>query len=489
MSEDVRYDLIVIGAGPGGYVAAIRGAQLGMKVAVIEKRSVLGGVCLNEGCIPSKALLDSSELFALARDKFALHGIKIDPPRLDLAAMQRRKDDVVKKLTDGVAYLFKKNEITVVSGNVELKGRDAEGFQEVAVKTVWQLPLPGSDGQVGGNDDAGVRLLLGKRVLLATGSEAVSLPSAAFDGQVVVSAREALSFESVPEHLIVAGGGYIGLEIGSIWRRFGAQVTIMEMLPRILPTMDQQVADMLYRSLRKQGIQFKLGTRITGVRRIGAKGIVQFNAGGGSEEVDCDRVLVAVGRKPLTDGLDLKGQGIAVDEKGRINVDADYQTSVAGIYAIGDLVAGPMLAHKASEEGVVCVERMVGQHSVVEYEYIPGVCYTWPEAASVGQTEEQLKESGVAYKAGRFNFAALGRARCMDETEGFVKILAHAETDRVLGVHIIGPRASDLIAEAVAVMSFGGTARDIALTCHAHPTLSEALKEAALDVHKEAIHA
>ena len=489
MSEEVHYDLIVIGAGPGGYVAAIRGAQLGMKVAVIEKRATLGGVCLNEGCIPSKALLDSSELFALARDKFALHGITIEPPQLDLTTMQRRKDDVVKRLTDGVAYLFKKNGITLVSGSAVLKGPDAEGLQEVAVKTAWQLSLSDGNNRAEAAGGAGITLLRGKRVLLATGSEAAALPSAPFDGLVVVSAREALSFDAVPEHLIVAGGGYIGLEIGSVWRRLGAQVTIMEMLPRILPTMDQQVADTLYRSLRKQGIRFRLGTRITGVRRIGAKAIVQFNDGGGGEEVDCDCVLVAVGRRPLTAGLDIEGMGIALDEKGRIKVDADYQTTAAGIFAVGDIVAGPMLAHKASEEGIVCVERMIGQRSMVEYENIPGVCYTWPEAASVGASEEQLKESGIVYKTGRFNFSALGRSRCMDETEGFVKILAHAETDRVLGVHIIGPRASDLIAEAVAVMSFGGTARDIALTCHAHPTLSEALKEAALDVHNEAIHA
>jgi dihydrolipoamide dehydrogenase len=489
MSEDIRYDLIVIGAGPGGYVAAIRGAQLGMKVAVIEKRATLGGVCLNEGCIPSKALLDSSELFALARDRFALHGISIDPPQLDLTAMQRRKDDVVKRLTDGVAYLFKKNGITLISGGAVLKGPDAEGFQEVAVKTVWQLPLPDDSSQPDVGDAAGITLLRGKRVLLATGSEAVALPTVPFDGQVVVSAREALSFDRVPEHLIIAGGGYIGLEIGSVWRRLGARVTIIEMLPRILPTMDQQVADTLYRSLRKQGIQFKLGTRITGVRRIGAKAIVQYNDGSGSEEVDCDRVLVAVGRKPLTVGLDLEGVGIGLDDKGRIKVDINYQTTVAGVYAVGDLVVGPMLAHKASEEGIVCVERMAGQHSVVEYDYIPGVCYTWPESACVGLSEEQLKGLKIAYKIGRFNFSALARARCMDESEGFVKLLAHAETDRVLGVHIIGPRASDLIAEAVTVMSFGGTARDIALTCHAHPTLSEALKEAALDVHKESIHA
>jgi dihydrolipoamide dehydrogenase len=489
MSEDVRYDLIVIGAGPGGYVAAIRAAQLGMKVAVVERRAALGGVCLNEGCIPSKALLDSSELFALARDRFSEHGIAIDPPRLDLAAMQRRKDEVVKRLTEGVAYLLKKKEITLVAGNAALKGVDTEGLQVVAVKTPGQLPLPDGSGPAEAANSSGITPLRGKRLLLATGSEAIALPSVPFDGQVVVSAREALSFDSVPEHLIVAGGGYIGLEIGSVWRRLGARVTVIEMLPRLLPTMDQQMADTLYRSLRKQGIQFKLGTRITGVRRIGAKAIVQFNDGSGGEEIDCDRVLVAVGRRPLTAGLGLEELGVALAENGRLVVDEDYQTSLAGVYAIGDLVAGPMLAHKASEEGVVCVERMAGQQSLVEYDYIPGVCYTWPESACVGQSEEQLKESGIEYKAGRFNFSALGRARCMDETEGFVKILAHAETDRVLGVHIVGPRASDLIAEAVTVMTFGGTARDIALTCHAHPTLPEAIREAALDVHKEAIHA
>jgi len=487
MPEKVCFDLIVIGAGPGGYVAAIRGAQLGLKVAVVEKRATLGGVCLNEGCIPSKALLDSSELFALARDRFALHGIGIDPPRLDLAAMMRRKVDVVKKLTDGVAYLFKKNGIELFSGIALLKGADAEGIQEVAVKTPWQLSL--SEGSCQPlNEEAGFQLLRGKRVLLATGSEAVTLPAVPFDGQVIVSAKEALSFDKLPEHLIVAGGGYIGLELGSVWRRLGAQVTVIEMLPGILPTMDRQIADALYRSLRKQGIQFKLATRITGVRRIGAKAIVQFNDGSGSEEIDCDRVLVAVGRKPLTAGLGLEELGVTCDATGRLVVDAEYRTTVPGIYAVGDLIAGPMLAHKASDEGVACVERMAGQHAVVEYESIPGVCYTWPEAACVGQSEEQLKEAGVLYKVGKFNFAALGRARCMDETEGFVKILAHAESGRVLGVHIVGPRASDLIAEAVAVMSFGGTARDIALICHAHPTLSEGLKEAAMDVNKEAIH-
>ncbi len=487
MSE-TTFDLIVIGAGPGGYVAAIRATQLGMKVAVVDKRGTLGGVCLNEGCIPSKALLDSSELFAVARDKFALHGIAIDPPRLDLDAMMLRKDDVVKKLTDGIAYLFKKNGIKWIHGTAALKGKNPDGQHLVEIMPA--VAAPAAEGQQSLLDaPAEPVTLTAPRVLLATGSEAAGLSGIPFDGQVVVSARDALSFEKLPEHLIVAGGGYIGLEMGSVWRRLGVKVTVMEMLPQILPTMDRQVADALYRSLRKQGIQFKLGTRINNVRRIGSKAIVEFNDGTGSEEIDCDKVLVAIGRRPLTAGLGLEELGVRLDWQGRVVIDHDYQTSVPGVYAIGDLVPGPMLAHKASEEGVVCVERMAGQQAVVEYDYIPGVCYTWPEAASVGRTEEQLKEAGIPCRSGRFNFAALGRARCMDESEGFVKILAHQETDRVLGVHIIGPRASDLIAEAATVMSFDGTARDIALMCHAHPTLSEAIKEAALDVHKEAIHA
>jgi dihydrolipoamide dehydrogenase len=483
-----QYDLIIIGAGPGGYVAAIRAAQLGMKVVVVEKRDALGGVCLNEGCIPSKALLDSSELFAMARDKFALHGIGIGTPGLDLGVMMRRKLDVVKKLTEGIMYLFKKNEIEWVQGTAHLNGKDGSGLHQVEVTLSSKESVPSAQQSLLTLPAATVTLTAPK-VILATGSDAAALPGIPFDTQVVVSAREALSFERLPEHMIVAGGGYIGLEMGSVWRRLGAKVTVIEMLPQILPTMDRLAADTLYRSLRKQGIQFKLATRITGVRRLGSKAIVQFNAGSGSEEIDCDKVLVAVGRRPSTAGFGLEEMGVGLDEKGRVVVDDNYQTSVPGMYAIGDLVPGPMLAHKASEEGIVCVERMKGHASVVEYEYIPGVVYTWPEGAGVGATEEQLKETGIPYRAGRFNFAALGRARCMDETEGFVKMLAHQETDRVLGVHIVGPRASDLIAEAVTVMSFGGTARDIAMTCHAHPTLSEAIKEAALDVHKEAIHA
>ena len=474
MSEPNTYDLIIIGAGPGGYVAAIRAAQLGMRVVVVEKRATLGGVCLNEGCIPSKALLDSSELFSLAVNKFALHGIAIDTPQLNLDAMMLRKDDVVKKLTDGIAYLFKKKGIEHIHGAATLKGKNASGQHQVEVQ----------------QDTSTLnRTVLAPSVILATGSEPAQLPGIHYDGQIVVSSREALCFDKLPDHVIVAGGGYIGLELGSVWRRLGSQVTVMEMLPNILSGMDRQAADAIYRSLRKQGIQFKLATRITAVRRLGSKAIVQFNTGTGSEEIDCDKLLVAVGRRPLTTGLGLEELGVDLDEKGRIKINSDYQTSVLGVYAVGDLVPGPMLAHKASEEGVVCVERMAGHHSAVEYETIPGVVYTWPEGASVGQTEDQLKESGIMYKVGKFNFAALGRSRCMDETEGFVKILAHTETDRVLGGHIVGPRASDLIAEVVAVMSFGGTARDIALTCHAHPTLSEAIREAALDVNKAAIHA
>jgi dihydrolipoamide dehydrogenase len=470
--SDQQFDLIVIGAGPGGYVAAIRGAQLGMKVAVVEQREALGGVCLNEGCIPSKALLDSSELFALARDKFAGHGILVEPPRLDLARMMARKSDVVKKLTDGVAFLFKKNGVAWVRGAGKLARRLGYGGYEVEVTA-----------------GDSVTTIEGKRVLLATGSTASTVPGLKFDGRTVVSAREALSFTTVPEHLLVVGGGYIGLELGSVWRRLGATVTVVDILPKVLPNSDGQVADTLVRSLKKQGITFRLGTKVEGVSSVNSRVKVTLVTGDNREEVICDKILVAAGRKPLTAGLGLDEAGVKLDAAGRVVVDENYQTTATGVYAIGDLIPGPMLAHKASDEGVVAVERMAGEGAVVEYNYIPGVVYTWPEAASVGHTEEQLKEDRVAYDVGRFNFMGNGRARAMDETEGFVKVLAEAGTGKILGVHIIGPRASDLIAEAVTVMAFEGTAEDIALICHAHPTLSEAVKEAALDVLKRAVHA
>ena len=470
--SDQQFDLVVIGAGPGGYVAAIRGAQLGMKVAVVEQRETLGGVCLNEGCIPSKALLDSSEFFALARDRFAAHGILVEPPRLDLARMMARKSDVVKKLTDGVAFLFKKNGVAWVRGTGKLERRLGYGGYEVEVTA-----------------GDSVTTIEGKRVLLATGSTAASVPGLKFDGRTVVSAREALSFTTVPEHLLVVGGGYIGLELGSVWGRLGAKVTVVDLLPRILPTSDGQVADALVRSLKKQGMTFRLDTKVEGISPDDGRVKVTLASGDNREEVICDKILVAAGRKPLTAGLGLEEMEVTLDATGRVVVDENYQTTAAGVYAIGDLVPGPMLAHKASEEGIAAVERMAGHGAFVEYDYIPGVVYTWPEAASVGKTETQLKEDGTAYDVGRFNFLGNGRARAMDETEGFVKVLAEADSGKVLGVQIFGPRASDLIAEAVTVMAFEGTAEDIALICHAHPTLSESLKEAALDVMKRAIHA
>jgi dihydrolipoamide dehydrogenase len=462
------FDLVVIGAGPGGYVAALRASQLGMRVAVVEKRATLGGVCLNEGCIPSKALLDSSEHFAMARDKFALHGIEIEPPRLNLAAMQARKEGVVKRLTDGIAYLFKKHKITIVQGEASLKGADSAGLPGVLV-----------NGQQLG----------ARRVLLATGRQPIALPGIPFDGELVVSAREALCFTAVPEHLVVVGGGYIGLELGLVWQRLGANVTVVEALPGIIQASDRQVATTLQRSLKKHGIAFKQETRVTGVQRTDAGAIVQYTAAGEQGQLTCDRLLVAIGRTPAVEGLGLEQLGVVADKGGRLQVDTDYQTTVTGIYAVGDLIPGPMLAHKASEEAVACVERMAGRPSTVAYGCLPGVVYTWPEGASVGQTEEQLKGADTPFRIGSFNFLGNGRARAMDETEGFVKVLAHAETDQILGVHIVGPRASEMIAEAVTAISLKGTARDLGAQFHAHPTLSEALKEAALDVHNEALHA
>jgi len=471
MSDEI-FDLIVVGAGPGGYVAAIRSSQLGQKVLVVEQRPTMGGVCLNEGCIPSKALLDSSEHFALARDKFAGHGIEINPPTMNVGKMVARKDDVVKKLTGGIAYLLKKNKVQVIQGSGKLTAPKGDGMHRVEVSQ-------------GGT----VTVVSAKRVLLATGGVPVEVPTMPFDGELIVSSREALCFTSVPEHLVIVGAGYIGLELGSVWRRLGAKVTVVEMLPKMLPFTDVEVTDALMKVLKKQGIGFRMGTQVTGIEKKSGKAVLRLQAGDKTEEMECDKVLVAVGRKPVLAGLGLEEAGVSTNGNGRIAVNENYETSVPGIYAIGDLVPGPLLAHKASEEAVVFAERFAGKDASVNYDTIPGIAYTWPEAASVGKTEQALQEEGVPYTAGRFPFMANGRAIAMAETDGFVKILAHKETDKVLGVHIVGPRASDMIAEAVAVMSYGGTAHDIGAMFHAHPTLAEAVKEAALDVHKSVIHA
>jgi dihydrolipoamide dehydrogenase len=463
-----RYDVLVIGAGPGGYVAAIRAAQLGMSVACVEKQATLGGTCLNVGCIPSKALLDSSELYAQAKTHFDRHGIQVGDLRLDLAAMLARKDRVVKGLTDGVAFLFKKNKITSYVGSGRLMG---EG--KVAVKSASAEEI----------------ILEAKHILLATGSEPVTLPSLPFDGTSIVGSTEALAFDRVPQHLIVVGGGYIGLELGSVWNRLGAKVTVLEFLPRILPLSDGEIAELLHRSLIKQGLTFHLETKVTGAGTQGGQVVVDAMHKGQDVRFQGDKVLVAVGRRPFTKGLGLREIGIQADERtGRIAVDENFHTTVKGVYAIGDLIDGPMLAHKAEEDGIACVERLAGMKTHVNYDTVPSVVYTWPEVASVGPTEEQIKASGRDYRVGRFPFSANPRARCMDETEGLVKMIADAKTDRLLAVHIIGPRASELIAECVTVMEFAGSAEDIARTCHAHPTLSEAVREAALAVDRRAIH-
>ena len=464
------FDLVIIGGGPGGYVAAIRAAQLGSTVAVIEKRKALGGTCLNEGCIPSKALLDSSELFVQARDKFAGHGILVEPPSLDLDKMMKRKDDVVTRLTRGIASLFKKNQITLITGTGRLGPIDAEDSLQVIAST-----------------DDGEQTVQGKRVLLATGSVAVDIPGLPQDGERVGQARDALEYKVVPEHLAVIGGGYIGLELGSVWLRLGAKVTVVEMLEQMLPSTDKEVTAALLKSLQKQGMTIHTGTKVAGMEQTD-QGVTLKLEGKEQQTLTCDKVLVAVGRKPCIDGLGLDEAGIKLSETGRIVIDDNYQTNVANIYALGDLIHGPMLAHKAMDEGIVFAERLAGEHPAVDYNLIPGIVYTHPEAASVGATEEQLKSQETPYKVGHFPFMASGRARAMDNVDGFVKVLASPESGRILGVHIIGPNASELISEAVTVMAFGGSVEDVALTMHAHPTLSEAFKEAALGAFGKAIH-
>ncbi|MEZ4221046.1 MAG: dihydrolipoyl dehydrogenase [Polyangiaceae bacterium] len=457
-----KHDLVVIGAGPGGYVAAIRAAQLGLDVACVEKESQLGGTCLRVGCIPSKALLEASERYAEARDHLGEMGILVQP-QLDLAKMLSRKDGIVRGLTQGVAGLFKKNRVTRYHGHARFVGAK-------------QLRVDG---------DASIDLQA-ERVLIATGSKVSALRGVHVDGTVIGTSTEALSYDKVPEHLIVIGAGVIGLELGSVWRRLGAKVTVLEYLDRILPGMDAELATEAKRSFQKQGIEFRLGTRVVGAHVDDTgRAVVEID---GAEPLTGDRVLVAVGRSPNTDGLGLDAVGVAVDDRGRIRVDEHFQTSQPGIFAIGDVIPGPMLAHKAEEEGIACVERLATGYGHVNYDAIPAIVYTHPEIASVGKTEEELSDAGRAYNRGVFPFMANGRARALGSTEGRVKILADAETDRVLGVHILGPRAGDLIAEAAVAIEFGASAEDLARACHAHPTLAEAVKEAALGTMGRSIH-
>jgi len=458
-----QYDLVVIGGGPGGYVAAIRAAQLGMNVACVEKRGALGGTCLNVGCIPSKALLEVTEKFDDANKHFAEYGIKVKP-ELDLATMMSRKDKVVLDLTKGIEGLFKKNKVTYVVGTGVIKSAS-----EVVV---------------------GKEVLQTKRILIATGSDVMKLPGVEIDEKKIVSSTGALTLSEVPKHLVVVGGGVIGLELGSVWKRLGAKVTVVEFLDKIGGAMDGEVSKQFQRILEKQGFEFKLGAKVTAAK-VAGKGVsvsVEAAAGGNKETIEADVVLVSIGRKPYTEGLGLDKVGVKLNARGFIEVNDHFETNVKGIYAIGDVIPGPMLAHKAEEDGVAAAEIMAGQKAHVDYNLVPGVVYTWPEVANVGKTEEELKTAGVQYKAGKFPFMANSRGRAVGQTDGFVKILADAKTDRVLGVHIIGPHAGTLIAEAVAVMEFGGSSEDIARTCHAHPTLNEAVKEAGLAVLGRAIH-
>ena len=468
-TADAKFDLVVIGAGPGGYVAAIRAAQLGMKVACVDRRAALGGTCLNVGCIPSKALLQSSEMYAEARHAMAQHGVAIDGVRLDLAAMLARKDKAVEGLTKGVAFLFRKNKVEAIDGTAKIT----------------------APGAVSVSAEGGERVLTCDHILVATGSDSTPLPSVEVDEKQIVSSTGALALSKVPEHLVVVGGGYIGLELGSVWGRLGAKVTVVEFLDRIVPTMDREVADEMFKVLQKQGMTFRLATKVTGAKtaKDGLSVTVEPAAGGEAETIGCDVVLVAIGRRPFTRGLGLEDVGVALDNRGFVKVDEAFRTSVPGISAIGDVIPGPMLAHKAEDEGVVAVEIMAGQSGHINYDAIPAVVYTAPEAASVGRTEEQLKDDGIDYRAGRFPFTANSRARTAGfDTAGFVKILTDAKTDRVLGAHIIGPDAGTMIAELALAIEFGASAEDIGRTSHAHPTLNEAVKEAALAAWSKPIH-
>ena len=461
-----RYDVVIIGGGPGGYVAAIRAAQLGLKTACVESRGSLGGTCLNIGCIPSKALLQSSEKFAEAGRDLAEHGVKVGEVSLDLAAMMSRKDKVVTTLTRGVEFLFRKNKVDWLKGN----GRIAAPGRVVVTAA-----------------DGASQEIEATSIIIASGSESTPLPGIEIDEKRIVSSTGCLALDRVPERLVVIGGGYIGLELGSVWQRLGAKVTVVEVLDHVVPNMDRELGTALQRVLARSGMEFKLGTKVAGIGEAPERLTLELE-GAEQQSLTADVVLVAIGRRPYTDGLGLEGLGVARDEHGRITVDDGFATNIPGIYAIGDVIRGPMLEHKAAEEGVAIAERLAGQKTSVDYDAIPAVIYTWPEVASAGRTEEELKTAAISYRIGKFPFTANPRARTNGYTEGFVKILAESATDRVLGVHIIGPDAGTLIAEAVLAKEFGASAEDIARTCHAHPTLSEALKEAALAVDGRAIH-
>ncbi len=462
-SSSATYDVVILGAGPGGYVCAFRAAQLGLKVALVDKRATLGGTCLNVGCIPSKALLHSSEQFAFARHHAAAHGIKLGSVEVDVPAMLKKKDDVVTKLVGGVAQLAKARKITVVTGTASFAGKDT-----VTVK--------GEKETVS---------LTAKHIVIATGSAPVELPFMKFDGKTVVSSDEAIAFEAVPKKLVVVGGGAIGLELGSVWARLGADVTVVEFLPKIVATYDEDVVRNFTRILQKQGLKIETGAKVMGF----AKGVLTAERDGAKLEFPADKVLVAVGRRPYTDGLNLEAAGVELDEKKRIKVDGHLRTNVPGIWAVGDVVAGPMLAHKAEEDGVAVAEWIAGKAGHINWDLVPAIVYTEPEVASVGLGEDAAKARGIAVKIGKFNFAANGRAIAADATDGYVKIIADATDDRILGAQILGRGAGELISEIVTHMEYGGSSEDLARTIHAHPTLSEAVKEAALAVSKSALHA
>lgn len=462
------YDLVVIGTGPGGYVCAIRAAQLGMKVAVVEKNATLGGTCLNVGCMPSKALLHASDMFEEAAHSFAKMGVSVSAPKLDLPAMMNFKQQGIDGNVKGVEFLMKKNKIDVLKGTGKILGA----------------------GKIEVSGDGKTETVETKNIVIASGSDIARLKGIEIDEKRIVSSTGALSLDKVPSSLLIVGAGVIGLELGSVWHRLGAKVTVVEFLDRILPGMDGEIAKQFQRILEKQGFTFKLGAKVTAVDTSGKTLVAKVEpaAGGAAETIEADVVLVCIGRVPYTEGLGLKDAGVALDNRGRVEIDHHFSTSVKGIYAIGDVVAGPMLAHKAEDEGVACAEIIAGQAGHVNYDVIPGVVYTTPEVSSVGKTEEDLKQAGIAYTVGKFPFTANGRSKVNQTTDGFVKVLADAKTDRVLGVHIIGREAGEMIHEACVLMEFGGSAEDLARTCHAHPTRSEAIKEAALAVGKRAIH-